>query len=390
MRVLFLSQGRKVEDQPDFDIAFRAAKVGGRPVEVRNIPFVGYIAAHGEAAFYREVLRQNGDFRPDLVFFQFYHSCGDAGVAECCRALKASANAPLVFGSTGDLFWTGWRAALARPLPKSAVDLAGHADAFFSTAFGNVADEFARRGARNLVFLPHAFCPAHFPYWTEPAVESPAHDVTMLGSRSRLVGRRPVATFGSGWRRRRLVAMLAKRFGGRLAVFGRGWGDAPFCRGAVLFDDQVRVFRDSRVVVDAPAPILSTDYYASDRPFFIVGSGTLPVIVRTPRLDRIFRDGEHAFFADSPREVSDVCERLLAVPDGSRRERAERMRAFVEGRHLVAHRVDTILSTAESLLRRRRGEITADEALRAVRMHHFLPEVDLEEEYRWCVRNWAG
>lgn len=390
MRVLLLSQGRKVADQPDFDIAFREARSGGRPVEVRNIPFIGFREEHGEAAFYREVLRQNEDFKPDVVFFQFYHSGGDAGIAACCRELKAAAHAPLVFGSIGDLFYTGWRKPFARPLPRSATDLARHADAFFATAFGNVADELARQGGKNVIFLPNAFCPAHFPYWMDAFVREPAYDLAMVCSRGRLIGRKMVAAVQNNWRRRWLVAHLARRFGDRLAVFGRGWEGTPFGKGAVAFDDQVAIYRDSRVCLDAPAPILHTDYYSSDRPFFMLGSGTPTVFFHTPRFEKILREGEHVFYVRRLRDVCGVCEKALALPDDVRLARAQRVREFVRERHLIAHRVDTVISTAEALLRHRRGELTKEDALRAVRMHHFLPEVDLEAEYPFCTRNWVG
>jgi hypothetical protein len=62
----------------------------------------------------------------------------------------------------------------------------------------------------------------------------------------------------------------------------------------------------------------------------------------------------------------------------------------VKGRHLLDHRIDTIVSAAEAILAHRRGESSSVEALRAVRMHHFLPEVDLEAEYEYCTRNWVG
>lgn len=389
MKFLFLSQGRRVEDQPDFNASFLKALGADN---FRNIPFVGYIAEHGEAAFYRKVLEENEAFKPDVVFFQFYHSGGDAGIADCCRALKQSPNAPLVFGSIGDPFWTGPLRFLARPLPKSALDLARFSDAFFATAMGNVADALANYGGRNIIFLPNAFCPEHFPDWEMAAVADsrPEFDAVMLCSHGRMLSRKPLQALQTVWRRDFVARQLFRSFGRGFSVFGRGW-NTSFSGGSILFKEQVsKVFRRGRVAVDAPAPILKTDYYTSDRAFFILGSGTPMVFFRTPRIERVFREDEQAYFVDRLRDVSAVCRRVLALPKDVLDERRRLNHELVKSRHLIEHRVDTIISTAEALLLQRDGRITARDALRHVRMHHFLPDVDLESEYPHCVRNWVG
>ena len=76
MKVLMLSQGRQINDQPDYDISFRNAQSEGRRIELLNIPFRGYVEKYGCTAFYNEVVRANCEFKPDLIFFQFFHSNG--------------------------------------------------------------------------------------------------------------------------------------------------------------------------------------------------------------------------------------------------------------------------------------------------------------------------
>ena len=389
MKVLLLSQGRTIQDQPDYDASFRAAKFKGAPVEVVNIPFIGYISQHGEAAFYNEVLRINDEFNPDLVFFQFYHSGGDKGIVKCCRDLKASRNSPLIFGSIGDLFYTGILKYLARPLPNSILGLASCADAMFSTSMGNVADELARHGGRNIVFLPNAFCPEHFPDWESEILCERNYDVVMLCTKGRLIGRRPVVSFCNNLRRRRIVSGLTHHFQDRFAVFGRNWQGGSG-KGVIPFNEQLKVYRNSRVVVDAPAPILHTDYYSSDRAFFMLASGTPLVHFHTPRFETMLRPEEHAYFVYRLKDVCSVCERALSLPPDVLAERAKNIRKFVKERHLISNRIDTILSTAEALMKHRQDGLPLDDALHAIRMWHFLPEIGLSNEYRYCVRNWVG
>lgn len=391
MRILFLSQGRSIESHPDFDASFRMAQTSdGTAIEFRNLPYIGYAEKYGWDSFYQEVLRQNEEFRPDAVFFHCFHSGGDLGIAHCCHELKMSAaNKPVIVGSIGDPFYTGWRKYFARPLPRSIIDLAANADALFSTSMGNVADELVRHGARNMVFVPNAFLPCHFPYWEEDCLKHRDFGISMLCSNGRLIGKRIVSVVQGNWVRRYVAKKLTRHFGCDFTVFGRGWKSLA-SDAFVPFDDQVKVFRRSRVVVDAPAPILNTAYYSSNRAFFILGSGTPLVCFHTPRFEKILRPVEHAFYVHKIRDVISVCKAALAFSSSELEVRFNSIHKFVRERHLNCHRVDTYISTIEALQKCREGLLDRDEALRQVRMHHFLPEVDLEEEYRYCVANWVG
>lgn len=390
MKILMLSQGWRIEDQPDFDVAFRTAT--SESIELKNIPFRAYIAEHGETAFYKEIVSINEEFRPDVIFFQFFHGgCSGRGLKECCQEIRNSRNRPLIFGSLGDLYYTGWEQILATPIPFSLRSLAANADAFFSTSMGNIADKLVKSGGRNIIFLPNAFCTQHFPYWDRTVEEFPEYDVVMLCSKGRLIGRRPMVSVRTQWKRRYVVYLLAREFGDRFAVFGRNWrlsgGDVSV---GIPFSEQVRYYQRSRVVVDAPAAVRTTDYYSSDRAFFMLGSGTPLVHCYTPRFDKMLRPDEHAYYAYRLHDVPVICKKLLDFPSSFLAERRKKIQQFVREHHLISHRVDTIISVAQAIQMHRREEVSDRDALRFVRMHHFLPEVDLEKEYQYCIRNWVG
>lgn len=388
MKILFLSQGTTVEDHIDFDIGFRSAKSGGSPIEFRNVPYKGYAAEHGWDGFYREVLRQNEDFRPDVIFFHFFHSGCDAGIDACCRALRGSKNKPLIFGSSGDLFNIGWTSCFGKALPPSLINLATNADATFLTCMGGMADYLAKKGAKNVMFVPHAFLPHSFSGWESLSCEEKRHDVAMVGSKTSMFSRRPLMAFPNAFKRSRVVGMLHRRFGNKFALFGNGW-PSDMSSGPISYFDQVRLFAESRVAVDSPAPFNEV-YYGSDRPFFILGSGAPLVHFYTPRFEKMLRPNEHAYYCHRLSDVVSICEKIIVLPKDVVYEHAQSVRRFVKDRHLLDHRIDTIISTAEAILAHRNGGLSVADALRSVRMHHFLPEVDLDVEYEHCTRNWIA
>ena len=386
MKVLFLSQARTIRDQPDFDASFCAA-VGED--SFRNIPYIGYAEKHGWKEFYKEVLRQNEDWHPDLVFFQFFHGQVGEGVGECCHALQQSKNHPLIFGSQGDLFYTGLMKCFARQISKITLELSQYADAFFSTSMGNVARELARNGAKNIIFLPHAFCPEHWPDWQEAYSGEPKFAITMLGSKGKWLSRYPWASACNTWKRRYVAGLLSSCFGSRFFAFGNGW-TGPNGMGAVPFDAQYHIYQQSRVVIDAPAPVLNTTYYASDRPFFILASGTPMVYFYTPRFEKLLKPEEHVYYVYNLRDVSRVCKQILQLPQDVLDERRKKIQLFVEAKHMIRNRVDTIISTAQAIRNCREGNLTPLRSLREIRMWHFLEEVDLNSEYSQAVVNWRG
>jgi hypothetical protein len=149
--------------------------------------------------------------------------------------------------------------------------------------------------------------------------------------------------------RRKIVAdLLWKHYGDRFAVFGYGWRNHPACRGIIGFNSQVALFSKCKVAVDAPAPV-RTDYYASDRPFYIAGSGTPLVMQRISGFDRIFKDGENVFYYNKLRDVVSACEHALSVDEAMRAINRDKMLKLIAERNTIDSRVDTIFSVAEAL-----------------------------------------
>ncbi len=179
--------------------------------------------------------------------------------------------------------------------------------------------------------------------------------------------------------RQRLVLALASHFGRRFAVFGRGWGSLLSAQGPVAFDDQQKAMMRGRVVVGG-SPYSYADYYMSNRPFFEVSSGIPTIELRTPRVDKILRDGDQVYFADSINDIIVTCERLLHTNPKELYAKAARAAKEIASRHTQYNRLRFQLSVArEFQLHGNKMEIPFD---------FFLPEVDLTEEVTFaCMRS---
>jgi len=388
MRILFLSQGRKAEDHPDFDKALRCATCRGQPVELYNLPYVGFVEKNGGKAFYAEVLRLNAEFKPDLVFFQFFHSADPGDPRPCVKALKSASNHPIVVGSLGDPFNTGLLKILGRPMPRQLLQLAAVADAMFTTAMGRTAQELVRHGARNVVFLPHAFNIEHFPLTRPDEVVVKKYDVVMVGSCVGVFVKRILSGLTRGLLRQLTVWVMTRSFGDRFAVYGVGWRGMS-AKGAVPYKEQLAVIKEGRVSIDVPAQI-SDRYYGSDRPFFIAGAGVPLVMKHVAGFEKILCADENVYFANSVFDMPRTCRRVLAVPKDVLEQRKIRTLRLIAERHLVKHRMDTVLSVYESLVAIRSGRMSVCEGLRHLRLWHFLEEIDLKEELKHAVVNWRG
>jgi len=378
MRLLLIAQANKVEDQAGYVHAFGRSPFVAKGGAMRVIPFLGVVKASGWEGLWREIVRTAEEFQPDLVFFQYFHGFDDRGVdpAACLAGLRAVASRPLVFVSLGDSYDTRW--PFARRPNRVLMKIGRSADAFFTTSLGRVADFLAGNGIRNIVFLPHAngedrSC------GDLSAARFEGIDVVMIGSCSLTV--RPKMCLWSlrTWLRRRVTAnALWRRYGTRFAVFGHGWGRHPACRGTVGFNDQAALFRKCKVAVDSPAPV-DVDYYASDRPFYIAGSGTPLVMQKIKGFDRIFRDGENAYYYDRLKDVVAACDRALSVDRKTADEKRDKMVKLVAERNTIDKRVDTIFSVCEA--------IRAND-LRLIRPWHFNGDFREMSDAELGVVNW--
>jgi hypothetical protein len=378
MKVLFLSQGHKVEDQPGWNYALEQLKKEQFITDFHNIPYRGYASKYGWPAFYDHVLKVCRENVFDIVFFQYFHGNKNAlSPLHCIQKLRELPNRPLIMTSSGDPFSEDWM----RPdYPAGFKECSRLADITFSTQMGKASDKMVRWGAKNVVCAPHSMCPVRFQArHIDPTSHHFDFDVVFVGSRNKPRVFNPASKVSwSDRNRKRLVLSLVEQFGSRFGLFGYGWNGLSSWQGPIPFDQQQNAFQRGRIVVGAN-PYSYSDYYASNRPFFEIASGVPTVELAVPRLDRVLRDQDHCYFCQSIKDVVRTCDRLLKWDPVDLYAKAARAADYIAERHTQYHRMKFMLETA---IRYQRNSGTLD-----VVFPFFLPEVDLAEESKYAVRS---
>lgn len=375
MKLLFLSQGQKISDHPGYHDAFLKLKSEEIVTEYENIPYFGFAKEHGWDYFYKEVVKKCKYEKYDVVYFQFFHGKEIPDPTKCVLELKNLAKAPTVITSSGDGFSDNW---MRIDYPKSFKQISSVADITFSTQMGRAADKMIKWGANNIVLSPLGMCQVRF---KAQSVDLKNHkfdyDVVFVGSNN---GNRLFNPISKHWwgakKRQQLVKALYNKFKNKFGLFGYGW-DLPCAKGPVSFDEQQTFYRKGRIVVGGN-PYSYSDYYSSNRIFFEVASGIPTVELLVPRLDKIFRNNEHLYFANNIEQVVEVTENLLKKDNEELYSKAAKAAKYIEEKHTQYHRVKFQLNTIK---RYKENNNKLD-----IEFPFFLPEVNLEEESKFAVR----
>lgn len=373
MKVLFLSQGRTVQNHPGWEWSLRKLKEEGFLEDYLNIPWIGYGEEHGFDALYRHVVELTKARKFDVVFFHYFHNGGRPSPECCIRELKSLSPAPVVLSSVGDAFSNN---CLPPYFPPEFKGASRAADITFATQMGKGVQKMLAWGAKRIILSPNSLCPVRF---TAHEIDPKSHrfdfDVVMIESRNG-GGLNPLNNFfWKARQREQIVRALSHRFGKRFAVFGHGWGDLVSAQGPVPFDEQQNAMCRGRILVGGN-PYTDSDYYSSNRLFFEVASGIPTVEWRVNRLEKILRADDQVYFAGTVEEIIATVERLLKEDSERLYARAACAAKEMVARHTQYHRLKFQLTVArEFQIHGDRMEIPFD---------FFLPEVELKTESRYA------
>ena len=375
MKVLFLSQGRKVEDHPGWDWSLKKLKEEGVIDDYLNIPWQGYGETYGWVAFYQHVVETTKTGKFDVVYFHYFHRPDVPSPAECIKALKELPNKPIVITSVGDPFSYDW---MAPEYPKNFKIASRFADITFSTLMGKAADKMVVWGAKRVVYTPNSMCPVRFKaYSITPSSHKFDFDVVMIGSHN---GARPnpfSRHYWCGQKRNRLVRALDAHFGRRFGLFGHRWDGLVSWQGPTDFNTQQTTMQRGRILVGGN-PYSPCDYYSSNRVFFEISSGIPTVELRVNRLDKILRDGDQIYFADDIPSVIAKVEELLQKDPVELYAKAAKAATEISKKHTQYNRMKFKLETVKRFV--------ANGGKLDVEFSFFLPEVDLNDEMKYAVR----
>jgi hypothetical protein len=349
VRLLFLIQGRTPQDHPGYHDG--CLRLMAENTLSAYLPFC-YYGDHTEGVDWRlrwiSLLDQAKLFLPDVVFCQFFHG-RIKHTRFLIEGLRSLPSRPTIASSCGDPFVPGLS---FHNFPKPLRDSTRLADISFFTQMGAGATSAARWGAKNIVLWPHGICQVRFglPMWSDHNAAD--FEVVFIGSH--VVGRNPVSSLARAARARTaLVLSLAKRYGKRFGLFGRGWSGLECWQGPVPYEMQGDTLQRGRLVVGG-YPHSCADYYLSDRPFIAIGSGVPFLDYAVPKVDRIFRPGEHWYLYHDEQELLSTCDKLLETEGTSVALKAQAAADYVHSRHTQYHRMKFAIETMGALREARR------------------------------------
>lgn len=376
MNLLFLSQGKTIQDHPGWNDALVRLQQEHEIDHFVNIPYLGYAEQHGWDAFYQHVVQRCHDEKMDVVYFHYFHAREIPSPRACIEALRSLPSKPVVITSAGDGFSDNWMMVDYPPCFKEASRMA---DITFSTQMGKAADKMMRWGARHVVFAPNSMCQVRFKaHQIIPEQHAFDFDVVFVGNHNR--PRYPNVINKHWWGgkyRNKLVNTLDRRYGKRFGLFGAGW-ELPSAQGPTAFNELQQTFQRGRILVGGN-PYSYSDYYSSNRVFFEVASGIPTVELLTPRFDRVLRPDDHLYFVhDIPQLVKKI-DSLLDADPGTLYRKAGDAAKYIEQKHTQYHRMKFKIDTVKRYME---NNHQLD-----VHFPFFLPEVDLNEERRYAIRS---
>jgi hypothetical protein len=377
MRLVFLMQGRSVDDQPGFADACRQLQAEGALSACEILPYTALAETQGWPAVWQKATQAARAHEADAVFLQFFH-VGTVDPTAFIAGLRALPSRPLVAVSSGDA-----AVSIFARSPPSIRIAARLADITFLSEMGRVSRALMRQGAQRLTLMPHGYCQVRFDRGFAPVSRDADYDIVFIGNRLR--ARNPTSTlFYGSLQRTRQVAALQRRYGTRLAIFGSGWEGWPSARGRLAFDQQQDICRRARVVVGA-FPQAFADYYMSDREVIALRAGAPFVDLHVKRVDRIFEPGRHWFLYRSFREMLGHCDRLLSWNESERESFGRQVAADIAPRHSQYHRMRSMLRTMQSL----RAALLAGHTPPPPELDFLLPHIALENERRYATAGWS-
>jgi hypothetical protein len=379
MKVLFLSQGHTIEEQPGWHYSLQQLQREGLITDFVNVPVRGYARDHGWQEFYKHVVDLCTKTTFDMVYFHYFHHGRGREVESprvCIKSIRQALPGVVILTSSGDPFSDNW---MKPDFPMEFKECSRFADITFSTQMGKAADKMVRWGARNIVYTPNSMCPLRF---KAHHIDFKAHhfdfDVVFVGSRNRSRFFNPLSKYSyAALKRERLTRALSQHFGTRFGLFGNNWDGVLPNQGPVPFNDQQKTFQRGRIVVGGN-PYSYSDYYSSNRLFFEISSGIPTVELRVPRLDRVLRDQDHCYFCDSIDAIIATCDRLLKMDSEVLYKKAADAANYIAERHTQYHRMKFKIETA---LRYRTNGNKLD-----VQFPFFLPEVNINDEMKYAIR----
>jgi hypothetical protein len=379
MRLLVLYQARDAaRDQPGYYDGFEQLVAEGVLEAHGAIPYYGLAEERGWATLWDETYSTAQKMNADAVFLQFFHGPIPDPRDGIIR-LRGLPSKPALFTSLGDPFgrWT-------KRVPRSYRIASQLADVNFLTGMGYLARQLARRGTRNIVFMPNGCCQMRFSAMLDQTTYSPDFDVVFIGNR--ISSRNPLSHFfWTAQRRREFVVLVTKRYGRRFGLFGHGWTCNPSWQGPIPYGCQHSAHRRGAVVLGG-MPNGYHEYYTSDRALIAIASGIPFVDYAVAGVDLLFHHGKDWWLAPDTQGMMRWCDHLLSLSQEERLRLGGCAREHILTFHTQYHRCREMVNIVRDLRAARSRGTTAPRP----QLSFLRQETNLLSVYPAAVVNWQG
>lgn len=374
MKLLTFLQGREANDQIGYHLSSIRLVEEGALTGYIPIPYLTSCASSPFTA-YEKGIEEAKKHSPDLIFFQFFHSNNIPDPQNFFQKVRKIVPQAVFFVSAGDSFGT-W----TRKFPKSLIAASKSSDLTFMSGMGNMADNLVKKGGKRIVLMPHGYCPIRFPAFQHET--EPAHyewDVVCVANNYHT--RNPFSyIFKYKMERISEIKSLAKRYGKRFAIFGRGWNGLKNWQGELPFEKQGEVYKKSAVIVGG-RPGGGMDYYLSDREFIALACGGKFVEFWTPRVEKIFRNGYHWHLYKKKSEMLKKIDFLLEGSGNVQDTQRLKTESYVRSKHSQYNRMAEMIRIAKEF------SVAQSKKYRP-KLNFFLPETNLDIEMRYAIKGW--
>ena len=332
----------------------------------------------GWQGMWSEVKHKVQEMNANVLFLRFFHHPQATDPTAGLLAIKQLPHKPMIITSLGDPFGRWFNT-----MPRSFIAAAKLADLTTLTGMGYLAGQLQAQGAKNLVLMPNGICQIRFQFVPETNL-NPQFDVVFVGSR--VHARNPLGHyFWTSRNRTRFVDALARRYGRKFGLFGKGWNGYDCCQGEIKYADQHQTYRRGRVAVGG-MPNGYHNYYMSDRVVIGLGSGVPFVDFHIPGVEKIFPDGQAWWLAHSLPDYINKIDHLLNRDPVQLSKQSHATAHNIFSQHTSYHRtLNTINITRNLLSARAEGTSAALPAL------EYLPEPRIYDTDKLpIIVNWQG
>ncbi|WIE72757.1 hypothetical protein [Curtobacterium sp. MCJR17_020] len=266
-----------------------------------------------------ELVRRVREFRPDILLMQHL---GHTGLRRHhFAALREACVSDFIYHEADPY------SRFLHPLPPEARNAGRAADVVFTVGKGVFKDNFRRAGSRDVRWVPSAYEPGRSENFDRAIRTDRPYDVVIVANKNR-----PRLRGLPNWRDRiRFVELMQEHFGGRLAVFGRGW-DGPTAKGPVPFEEQDSAITSGWISANWDH-FADEDSYFSNRLPISLAAGSIHATTDHSGYDGVFgpATGKFLLRGSGPEALVEEIDRVLANTSVD-----ERLAAITAGRRFAA------------------------------------------------------